>query len=83
MAPQRSIQHPSSAVVPAASDHELDEPAQELIEYLEPDQLVAETFRPVTRAALSRNVALGLWGLRVFVVLVSLMVIYTFIASLS
>jgi hypothetical protein len=83
MTPQRSIQDPSNAVEPAAGEPERDEPEQELIEYLEPDQLVAETFRPVARAVLTRNVAVGLWALRVFVVLVSLMVIYTFIASLS
>jgi hypothetical protein len=55
---------------------------QELIAYLEPDQLVAETFRPVTRAILTRNAAVVLWALRVFVVLVSLMVIYTFVVRL-
>jgi hypothetical protein len=55
---------------------------RELIAYLEPDQLVAETFRPVTRATLTRNAAVALWALRVFVVLVSLMVIYTFIVRL-
>jgi hypothetical protein len=54
----------------------------ELIEYLEPDQLVVETFRPVPRATLPREVARGLWALRVFVVLVSLMVIYAFIVRL-
>jgi len=59
-----------------------DEPVEQLIEYLEPDQLVVETFRPVTRAALTGNAAAGLWALRVFVVLVSLMVIYTFVARL-
>ena len=50
--------------------------------YLERDQLVAETSRPVPRAALSARAAAGLWALRVFVVLVSLMVIYTFIDQL-
>jgi hypothetical protein len=55
----------------------------ELIMYLEPDQFVAETSRPVPRARLSARATAGLWALRVFVVLVSLMVIYTFIAQLS
>ncbi len=54
----------------------------ELIMHLERDQFVAETSRPVPRAELSRRVTVGLWALRVFVVLVSLMVIYTFIEQL-
>jgi len=52
------------------------------VAHLERDQLVAETSRPVPRAALSARTAAGLWALRVFAVLVSLMVIYTFIAQL-
>jgi len=54
----------------------------ELVMHLEPDQLVAETLRPVPRARLSRRVRIGLWALRVFAVAVSLMVLYTFIAQL-
>jgi hypothetical protein len=54
----------------------------ELIMHLERDQFVAETSRPVPRAALTARVTAGLWALRVFVVLVSLMVIYTFIDQL-
>jgi hypothetical protein len=54
----------------------------ELIMNLERDQFVAETSRPVPRAALSARASTGLWALRVFVVLVSLMVIYTFIDQL-
>jgi hypothetical protein len=54
----------------------------ELIMHLERDQFVAETSRPVPRAHLSPAARAGLWGLRVFVVLVSLMVIYTFIDHL-
>ena len=50
--------------------------------HLERDQFVAETSRPVPRAALAARATAGLWALRVFVVLVSLMVIYTFIAQL-
>ena len=45
-------------------------------------QFVAETSRPVARAALSARAVAGLWALRVFVVVVSLMVIYTFIDPL-
>ena len=54
----------------------------ELIMHLERDQFVAETSRPVPRAHLSATARAGLWALRVFVVLVSLMVIYTFIDQL-
>jgi hypothetical protein len=54
----------------------------ELIMHLERDQFVAETSRPVPRAALSARASAGLWALRVFVILVSLMVIYTFIYQL-
>ena len=54
----------------------------ELIMHLERDQFVVETSRPVPRAALGARATAGLWALRVFVALVSLMVIYTFIAQL-
>jgi hypothetical protein len=54
----------------------------ELIMHLERDQFVAETSRPVPRATLGPRATAGLWALRVFVVLVSLMVIYTFIDQL-
>jgi hypothetical protein len=55
---------------------------QELIMHLERDQFVAETSKPVAPAPLSARVSAGLWALRVFVVVVSLMVIYTFIDQL-
>jgi hypothetical protein len=54
----------------------------ELIMHLERDQFVAETSRPVPSAVLSTRVKTGLWALRVFVVFVSLMVIYTFVDQL-
>jgi hypothetical protein len=54
----------------------------ELIMDLERDQFVAETSRPVPRATLGPRATAALWALRVFVVLVSLMVIYTFIHQL-
>jgi hypothetical protein len=54
----------------------------ELIMHLERDQLVAETSRPVARADLGARAMAGLWALRVFVVLVSAMVIYTFVDQL-
>jgi hypothetical protein len=56
---------------------------QPLVEYLEPDQLVADTSRPVSRASLGRRASVGLWALRVFVVALSAMVVYTFVAQLG
>ncbi len=54
----------------------------ELIGHLERDQFVAETSRPVPRAELGGHAVAALWALRIFVVLVSLMVLYTFIDQL-
>jgi hypothetical protein len=54
----------------------------ELIMDLERDQFVVETSRPVPRATLSVRASTGLWALRVFVIVVSMMVIYTFIDQL-
>jgi hypothetical protein len=65
------------------SDHRADERFEdELIMHLERDQFVAETSRPVPRAPLGPRATAALWALRVFAVLVSLMVIYTFIRQL-
>jgi hypothetical protein len=55
---------------------------EELIMHLERDQLVSETARPVPPAVLGRRAVVGLWALRVFAILVSAMVVYTFIARL-
>jgi hypothetical protein len=51
--------------------------------HLELSQLVVETSRPVPRAELSAAAAAGLWALRAFAVLVSLLVIYAFIGQLG
>jgi hypothetical protein len=59
------------------NDHE------ELIEFLEADQLVTERSRPLERRILDRRVAVALWALRVFVIVVGVMVIYTFFARLG
>jgi hypothetical protein len=55
---------------------------QELVEFLERDQLVVDTSRPLGRMALSRRMIVGLWALRVFVTVISLMVVYTFVSQL-
>jgi hypothetical protein len=57
-------------------------PQDELIGELERDQFVAETSRPVARAALGRLATRALWALRVFVLIAGAMVIYTFIDQL-
>jgi len=57
-------------------------PDDELIAYLEPDQLVLDKSRPVPRAQLSRRATAALWALRVFVLLLSAMVIYAFASQL-
>jgi hypothetical protein len=70
-------QHP-----PPISESELQPQERyedELVMALERDQFVAETSRPVPRATLSPPVIAGLWALRVFVVVIGLMVIYTFV----
>lgn len=55
---------------------------EELIMHLERDQLVAETSRPLPPARLGRFTTAALWTLRTFVLLVGLMVIYTFALQL-
>jgi hypothetical protein len=59
-----------------------EEERQRLIEYLEADQLVSDTSRRLPRARLSRRAEAGLWTLRVFAVVMSLLVIYTFVYQL-
>jgi hypothetical protein len=54
----------------------------ETIMHLERDQFVAETSQPVARAPLSPRATAALWALRLFAVVVSLMVVYTFIRQL-
>lgn len=73
---------PDSAPAPASAP-EAGLPAEEpMVGYLERDQLVTATLQPVARARLSLRVQAALWLLRVFVIVVGAMVIYTFIARL-
>ena len=51
--------------------------------FLEADQITAESERPLPPAPLSRAAVAGLWTLRVFVVLISAMVIYVFVYQLG
>jgi hypothetical protein len=60
-----------------------DQRDEEIVVYLEPDQLVADQKRPVPRARLGRWARAGLWSLRVLVAVMGMLVIYTFIAQLG
>jgi hypothetical protein len=51
--------------------------------YLEHDQFVADTERPVPRAQLSTRAAAALWVLRVFVIIIGAMVLYSFFSALG
>jgi hypothetical protein len=73
---------PQGSGVPEQDRQPPQHSADEQAMHLDRGQLVAETSRPVPRAALSARAAAGLWALRVFAVLVSLMIIYTFIDQL-
>ena len=54
----------------------------QLIESLEPDQLVAAVAKPLPRLHLSRPVRIALWAVRIFVLIISSLVAYTFIVKL-
>lgn len=56
--------------------------AEEMVGPLERDQLVSDRSRPVPAAVLSGRLRMALWVLRIFVVIVGAMVIYTFFAQL-
>jgi hypothetical protein len=51
--------------------------------YLEYDQFLADTERPVPRAQLSTRATAALWVLRIFVIVVGAMVTYSFFSQLS
>jgi hypothetical protein len=57
-------------------------PDDELLFALEPDQLVAASSRPLPRYVLGRTATLALWALRGFVLIITALVIYTFVLSL-
>lgn len=73
---------PPPAPIPERQLQAQERHEDELIMHLERDQFVEETSRPVPRAPLGARAQAGLWALRVFVVLVGLMVIYTFVRQL-
>lgn len=60
-----------------------EEQREQLIAYLERDQLAVDKERPLPRARLRRSTAAMLWALRVAVTVLGALVIYTFVVSLS
>lgn len=59
------------------------EPDEDLIEALEPDQLEEAMRAPLPRRRLGRWGEVGLWGLRIFVLVVTGLVAYVFVLSLA
>jgi hypothetical protein len=66
---------------PATQDSPHD--GADLSSFLEQDQLVADTDRPVPRAQLTARASTALWILRIFTILVGAMVIYVFFSQLG
>jgi hypothetical protein len=56
--------------------------SEQLIMFLERDQLVSDRSIPVPPARLSRRARAALWLLRIFALIVTFMVIYTFVSQL-
>jgi len=54
----------------------------ELIDSLEPDQLVMAVAKPLPRLRLSRPLRMALWAVRIFVLIITVLVIYTFVVKL-
>ncbi|MGH2861865.1 MAG: hypothetical protein ACRDLT_10235 [Solirubrobacteraceae bacterium] len=59
-----------------------DEYDEEMVMFLERDQLVADRRQPLPPANIGRRAEAALWLLRIFVLIVGAMVIYTFCAQL-
>jgi len=51
--------------------------------FLEPDQLVVNTARPLPRTTLTARANAALWGLRVLVCVLGAMVVYAFVSQLG
>jgi hypothetical protein len=67
---------------PQASAQQPPRDSEDLIMFLEREQFVSDRSIPVPHARLSRRVRAALWLLRIFALIVSFMVIYTFISQL-
>ena len=64
--------------MPTADDHSATHERTDVVEFLEPGQLVGNRRTPVPRAELGRRAQAGLWVLRITVLLLVVMVGYTF-----
>ena len=71
--------------MPETDTHKLSDghPDDELLFALEPDQLVAASSRPLPRYVLGSTATLALWALRGFVLIITTLVIFTFVRSLQ
>lgn len=58
-------------------------PDEETTQSSRPAQLVADTTSRLPRAPLTPPVRAGLWALRIFVLIITAMVIYTFLTRLN
>lgn len=58
-------------------------PGGETTESSQPEQLAADTTSRLPRAPLTPPVRAGLWALRIFVLIITAMIIYTFLARLN
>jgi hypothetical protein len=64
------------------TQQERDDYEEEMIMFLERDQLMSDRRRPLPPAEIGTRAHVALWTLRIFVLIVGLMVIYTFCAQL-
>jgi hypothetical protein len=64
------------------TQQERDDNEEEMIMFLERDQLMSDRRRPLPPAEIGTRAHVALWTLRIFVLIVGLMVIYTFCAQL-
>jgi len=63
-------------------EQQRDEYEEEMVMFLERDQLVADRRQPLPPANIGSRAEAALWTLRIFVLIVGAMVIYTFCAKL-
>jgi hypothetical protein len=59
-----------------------DDDGEEMVMFLERDQLMSDRRRPLPPAEIGPRAHAALWTLRIFVLIIGLMVIFTFCAKL-
>ena len=75
--PHGHLRHRQHHGRPARDDYH-----EELVMFLERDQFVADRLRPLEPASIGRPAQVALLALRIFVLIVGAMVVYTFVAQL-